>query len=375
LTQLRIVADDLTGALDTAVGFAGALGPVLVCRQGAPVPPGADAAIDIGTRDLDATEWAAASGTSVAPFGDAILCFKKIDSLLRGHWAAEVAALAASDRFDRIAIAPAFVQQGRLTIDGCLHLRDSQGTVQRSSAPPIAASLKRAGLLGPTIRHAGEMLSAPEDVVVFDVSTVEEMSSLATAGLRWPGRTLWVGAAGLARALARSPVSVQRTFEPPLLFVIGSVHPSACAQVQRLRQRLNVPIVAHRPTVPPSDTADRLLHWLHQPAGTAVLTFEMPPDTPPKVAEAAIQQSLHAVAPLMVPPFSLFVTGGQTLSSLCAAVGASSLLTRAEWSPGTVCSTLEDGLWSGCQVISRSGAFGDEDALIDLALLANHSGT
>jgi len=300
LTQLRIVADDLTGALDTAVGFAGALGPVLVCRQGAPVPPGADAAIDIGTRDLDATEWAAASGTSVAPFGDAILCFKKIDSLLRGHWAAEVAALAASDRFDRIAIAPAFVQQGRLTIDGCLHLRDSQGTVQRSSAPPIAASLKRAGLLGPTIRHAGEMLSAPEDVVVFDVSTVEEMSSLATAGLRWPGRTLWVGAAGLARALARSPVSVQRTFEPPLLFVIGSVHPSACAQVQRLRQRLNVPIVAHRPTVPPSDTADRLLHWLHQPAGTAVLTFEMPPDTPPKVAEAAIQQSLHAVAPLMV---------------------------------------------------------------------------
>lgn len=247
--------------------------------------------------------------------------------------------------------------------------------MQRSSAPPIAASLKRAGLLGPTIRHAGEMLSAPEDVVVFDVSTVEEMSSLATAGLRWPGRTLWVGAAGLARALARSPVSVQRTFEPPLLFVIGSVHPSACAQVQRLRQRLNVPIVAHRPTVPPSDTADRLLHWLHQPAGTAVLTFEMPPDTPPKVAEAAIQQSLHAVAPLMVPPFSLFVTGGQTLSSLCAAVGASSLLTRAEWSPGTVCSTLEDGLWSGCQVISRSGAFGDEDALIDLALLANHSGT
>ena len=53
MTTLRLIADDLTGALDTAAEFVGLTGPVPVYWSGAipaDLPP--SAAVDSGTREL-----------------------------------------------------------------------------------------------------------------------------------------------------------------------------------------------------------------------------------------------------------------------------------------------------------------------------------
>lgn len=234
MRRLRIVADDLTGALDSTVGFAGAVGPVLICRSGPAPEAAACAAIDMGTRDLPATALGSVLSDSGYWFDAADLCFKKIDSLLRGHWAAELAAIAAAQRFDRIVVAPAFVQQGRLTIGGRLHFSDRQGPPRPPRPAPgasIADALAEAGLPGVAVRRADKPCEAFAGVAVFDVVDESDLFALAAAGLSWPGRTLWVGAAGLTQA----QMPVDRELVPPLLMVIGSVHPRTAAQLTLLR--------------------------------------------------------------------------------------------------------------------------------------------
>ena len=60
----------------------------------------------------------AAAREAVRHFAGADLAFKKIDSLLRGHWAAELAGIVSSGMFRRIVLTPAFPAQGRLTRRG-----------------------------------------------------------------------------------------------------------------------------------------------------------------------------------------------------------------------------------------------------------------
>lgn len=71
MTSLRLLADDLTGALASAADFIALIGPVRTFWHGAILAePPDNVALDSGTRALDA--------------GGGIT-FKKIDSLLRSH--------------------------------------------------------------------------------------------------------------------------------------------------------------------------------------------------------------------------------------------------------------------------------------------------
>ena len=105
---LRIVADDLTGALDTAAPFAAALGPLPVCWDHA--ARSGSHALDTETRErnADAFDW-------VHHLAGAALSFKKIDSLLRGRTSEEIVACLKAGRFRSAIIAPAFPAQDRIT--------------------------------------------------------------------------------------------------------------------------------------------------------------------------------------------------------------------------------------------------------------------
>ena len=69
-------------------------------------------------------------------------------------------------------------------------------------------------------------------------------------------------------------------------------------------------------------------------------------------------------------PGSLFVTGGETLSHVCAALGAEALEVQGEIEPGIPVSVLKGGKWQGVRVISKSGAFGNEGLIRRLISLA-----
>ena len=95
MTGLRLLADDLTGALDTAAELVGVTGPVHAFWHGAiPSELPANAAVDSGTRELDAAAAVAVVARLAPVLAGAELAYKKVDTLLRGPTLAEVAACA-----------------------------------------------------------------------------------------------------------------------------------------------------------------------------------------------------------------------------------------------------------------------------------------
>src|SRR3954466_10423336 len=121
--RVAIVADDLTGACDAAVGLTRAGMRAEVALPGAAAPAGAEvAAIDIRSRHLAAPEAARRTAEWVGALRGAPLLVKKLDSTLRGNVRAELeAALAASGRRAAL-VAPAFPLYGRTTSGGVQRL-------------------------------------------------------------------------------------------------------------------------------------------------------------------------------------------------------------------------------------------------------------
>lgn len=126
LNRVLILADDLTGAADCAAAFIGRAARVTMMLEGRRSMRRGVVAIDLDTRSR--TEQAACRITRRAfrsrAAKRAAILFKKVDSTLRGHVAAELAAArAALGRERPVVFAPAFPAQGRTTRNGHLYLR------------------------------------------------------------------------------------------------------------------------------------------------------------------------------------------------------------------------------------------------------------
>ena len=181
-----IQADDLTGAADSAVGFAAAGLETLVVpwREAALAAPpeAAVLAFDTASRDVDASVAADRAGAVARWFArhcdDRAWMYKKLDSTLRGNVAAELSAVERELRPSRVVVAPAFPALGRTTVDGR----------QRWDSEEVDV----AALLGPS------------DVqrVVVDAARTEDLDALAGELEAQPERPLLVGSGGLAAAHA-----------------------------------------------------------------------------------------------------------------------------------------------------------------------------
>src|SRR5687768_2826457 len=120
-----ILADDLTGAADSAIAFARQM-PTRVIWGDARPEDHTDPfvlAYDAATRELDGVEAARRHREAMRRFRDSRLrVFKKIDSTLRGHPAEEIAAMLdvmfSHEPATRIVLAPAFPAAGRTVRDG-----------------------------------------------------------------------------------------------------------------------------------------------------------------------------------------------------------------------------------------------------------------
>jgi D-threonate/D-erythronate kinase len=132
-----VIADDLTGACDAGVQFAHAgLRSIveLSSVEDAPnpiAPPDADVRI-LNSRSRHQTPDAAAEEVKrltrrAAPDARAI-CFKKVDSTLRGNGVSESRAMMRAAGLDCAVLAPALPSQGRTVAGGILRVRDCTGT-------------------------------------------------------------------------------------------------------------------------------------------------------------------------------------------------------------------------------------------------------
>ncbi len=355
---VRLVADDLTGALDAAAPFARDAAPVAVFRDAvrAAAHPGAWA-LDAATRG-EGPAKAEDAARQIAPTQATGLAFRKIDSLLRGHVAVEIAAASRAGKFGSVVIAPAFPAQGRVTRRGRQYARNPDG-IWNAVEFDLAAALAGKGLVPRVVGAAG--IAGP-GAYLCDAETDADLEAIAAAGRRLPGPVLWCGSSGLARALAGGKARHCALPGGPVLGVIGSRHPVAMAEAARLEQRDPPSVLPIRAAASIGAAVSKAAQRLR--AGRPVLVLLSLPELPAGEAGKILHRLAAEVTALA--PSAVFASGGDTLAALTAAAGADHLDVEGEISPGVPLSRIAGGRWNGVSVVSKSGAFAAGDVLTRL---------
>ena len=344
--ELTIVADDLTGALDTAGCFATPENPVHVLLA-PPLPRFGRNALDTDSRDLaeeDAVRRVAQVFQGLSDVGDDRIVFKKIDSVMRGHPIAEAVAAFRGGRFERALFAPAFPAAGRVTIAGQQRLVTPSGT--EAAGPYIVKALRAHGI-------AAHMLDGNEPDHGFYVADATRQSDLDAAvdlfGIN--GRSLFVGTAGLAAALA---VRTVPDIDVPRIeiAICGTLHPVTRAQIDAVdRSRVEEFILDGRSDPIPQDRC--------------IFVAPQSPRNRDEVA-FAIAHSMERLVNERRGPGTALVTGGWTLRLLCRICRTGELLCLGSCAPGIAICRMVGGLWDGTVIISKSGGFGGQRLLSDL---------
>ncbi|WP_244641058.1 four-carbon acid sugar kinase family protein [Allosediminivita pacifica] len=335
---MLVIADDLTGALDSGVAFAGAGRRVMVARRVADLPDvlrsGAEiVVVSTGTREADAATAQARirevmAAVDLSTIG---LVFKKVDSRLKGRVTEEVAALADGLPVGTVVAVPAIPSMGRV---------QSQG---RLTGMGVAVPIEVAGRFhGPV-----EVPDARSDV---------ELDRIV--GTR--SDVLWVGARGLAFALARSlygMAGVRATPEvaQPFLVAIGSRDPITLAQAEHLSHRVPVHVAPDgRMSAPPPVAPIAALQLTNGGGG--------------RDGASAGADFAEAVARTMAAHRSaaLLATGGETADAILDKLGIGTLEIRSEIAPGLpVCEAQAP--WGSITVMTKSGGFGAPGLLAEIA--------
>lgn len=365
ITSVRLVADDLTGALDAAVQFTGRVPelPVLLGARGDAAVPDS-AAISTVSRDLDAAA-AAVVMAGAAPFlAGAGIRFLKIDSLLRGHWPQDLAILLGA-RSDQVCIlAPAFPAQSRITRNGRQYAPGADGILAALPRIPREA-LARAGCRSQQIEagavRAAGLADQSGTVLICDALGQEDLDRLVAVLRDQDFPILWCGSAGLARALAGEVPCRIVPERGPQLILIGSNHPITDAQLAAVPASAAVRVALGTDGERAATLIARSLM-----RASCIVTVDLPPGLAPAQAAPIIAARLGATLSHLPPPPGLVVIGGETLACVCTVVGADSLSLVGEIMPGVPVSRIGGGLWDGVRLISRSGAFGALDFLVRL---------
>lgn len=356
---LRLLADDLTGALDTAAELTGLCGAVKVAWDGADARAGS-LAFDSGTREV-ARDAAVARVRALAPvLGGADIAFKKIDSLLRGHVAAELAACLAQGAWAHCIVTPAFPAQGRIVRDGRVLARQPDGGWSETGAELFAAM--QAEGLRPLRGDPGAVL--PRGVSVFDAAVESDLARIAALGRAADAPVLWCGSGGLARALAAAaPAAPVTALRLPVLGLFGSDQAATSRQLAACAAcRVHV-------AEGDGDAAARVVEMLRA-RGVALVSIDLPPGLDRAEAALRIAAAMNGLTRSLTPPGTLLAAGGETLRAVCEGLGARWLEATGAVAPGVPRSVMRGGAWDGVDIVSKSGAFGGDTLWRDL-LAAN----
>lgn len=285
--SVGIIADDLTGACDTALQFffGQAKTHILLdfqklAKEATPVVSDEENqvwSINTGSRHMEPLEAQAVVRQAVALCRDKLGVenfYKKIDSTLRGHIAHECLGMLDELKAQCAVIVPAYPQEGRRTV-GAYQLvrgipvektviaRDPLFPVRQSHVPTLLEHATKPGLVGyiplsmvlhgagPILVKLKELIQEGKKLVVIDATSNEDLEQIALAIEKTQkyAKVLPCGSAGLANALAKLWTNTPEagTAEPsrkpsfnvpssPILIVSGSTTDTTRQQILRLME-------------------------------------------------------------------------------------------------------------------------------------------
>jgi uncharacterized protein YgbK (DUF1537 family) len=398
-TDILIIADDLSGAADCAVPFARAAHrTVVVALQRLGLDACSDRitlAVDADTRRLPSHEAAQRTRASYMAHRRAgQRLYKKIDSTLRGNWAAEVAAL--RPLAGMAIVAPAHPSLGRTVSGGNVYvggraLADTEfWKLEHAHRPAaIGAQLREAGLATETLdadllRDDPEALSARIvacasrglDALILDTRLEHTLRTVALATASTQAAFFWVGSGGLAREIAAleparavDAVDLQPPAGPSLVLV-GSLSAVADRQCAVLRERGPM----RELVVPPSVLRQGPKHaqWpsLHACIGECLaagtdLLLRIGREQALDPSEGALLAAALAtlVGPHVAKAGAVIATGGETARAMLVEAQIDSLELVAELQTGVAAGVPRDGRPHRPYIVTKAGGFGDDHAL------------
>jgi uncharacterized protein YgbK (DUF1537 family) len=348
--QILVLADDLTGACDSAAAFLrhGHTARVLLTPN--PEAPETVWVRHTASRDLSPIAAARAVAQAAHTLPTTPLIFKKVDSAGRGNIAAELLAAQKAFTTGLILLAPSFPAAGRVVNNGILQITDiaSQNTNVCLAALFPEQHHHRIGKAA-TPAELATLIAAGKDILLCDAATDSDLQAITQAASKLPARILWAGSAGLANALAAlhpadQPHEQPRPQSGGTLVVTGTTHSVTQLQLQHLLAARHITLIDLT-----TDPIDGQAHNLLQ-------------ITCAKGDSAQIRTLWQRLSPR---PTALVLTGGDTAALVLQALDAEAIILHGELSPGIPWGTLQSGLAHNCTVVTKSGGFGTETSLTD----------
>jgi uncharacterized protein YgbK (DUF1537 family) len=391
-----VIADDLTGAMDTGVGLAQAgLSAVITFSSTTQIASDA-VVVTTDSRAESASEAYRRVKAAGERFRDYFI-YKKVDSTLRGNVAAELQALLDVTAAPHAVMCPAFpaikrtVVNGILLVDGVpVHQtsfsRDPVSPVTRSDIIELlragsgigAVNLKLDDVERGPVHLAERIRESASRVVVVDAVEDRHLRCIADALVTSSERLLPCGSGGLGAhvPLAFGYCVGERDLPPapagPVLLAVGSRNDVSVRQLQRVLDTINPPLIRVEPNefrsrAGRASRANQLaskIVQLFSESRVVVLSSSLSDYAP---------QLRHTMAPVLGAIVSrvlatctlagLFLSGGDVARSVCGEEGIQALRILGDLQPGVIVGEAAGARYEGVRVITKAGGFGNEEAM------------
>ena len=365
--RLLIIADDVTGAMDTGVCFSAAGIPTRVYLPQGKIESGREESVSVcvlETRHISPDKAYEAVRDFVSEVKDLGFnyFYKKTDSALRGNPGAELSAMRDALGTEKIHFLPSYPLMNRIT----------KGGIHYINGVPVSESVFSRDPFNPvTVSDVREILKSQggDNIEVYDSATDEDLAKTASELIE-EGETVFAGCAGLAGVLPDilDLPRTQKSAEPrcsSMLVMCGSVNPISLIQCNDAEKR-GYPRY-HLDTEAGAGAQIGQISFGVIEEQMAIL------DTGSSdVTGEGIDERMKTVASEMAKRASgvmrsidgmmMFIIGGDTMLEFLRQNGVTALVPHPTPFPGTVLGSMQiDGRER--YFLSKSGGFGEPDLI------------
>lgn len=418
-----IIADDLTGANDTALQFQqrGANTKILLDSDCSPkVKAGTEVwALSSESRNVPAEEAVSRVEKAVATFVENFnfdYYYKKIDSTLRGHIALETLTVLNILEYDAAIIMPAFPQEGRITVGG-YHLAkgvpigrtemaiDPHAPITESHVPTLLKmqlgedSAEIIGTIdlrtimngaGPILMRINELVNEGKKLIIADATSITDLEQIALAINKCDKKLLPTGTAAGAQVLSKywlAGIEKESTGlnigAMPKFIVSGTATQITANQIKKLEQSddyENINFIALNSSEILSDVSESLVTRIVDNLSSGVTVCIHTSDlianfdgfsddsfnaelTKEKFASMITDFLADLTQKVLSKIEVILITlGGETSYKCCKAIDSNELQLTDEVAPAiSICSDI-NRKW----IITKSGNLGNSNTLIEI---------
>jgi uncharacterized protein YgbK (DUF1537 family) len=415
-----ILADDLTGANDTAIQFVNHGFPALVLTHaGKRVPLSVDdyavLALNTESRATDAQEAYKTVRNMVSRFRSILSggrLYKKIDSVLRGNPASELVAVMDELDISLALVAPSFPANQSILEQGQLN----SGSVRINAVEVFSHEMNYAteGIVLEEIRRGYVSLARyildhhAEGIQIFiaDAVTDDDLEILYRSSGLLGKPAILAGSAALARHMAgdlsrgrgksflhtTESLFVKPTVmngKGPVLIIAGTRQGETAAQITTLSRIYSVPIIRFKIDMVNQEQGCQAVSRAFNEAAEqmeknpelcivaveSMFRSEIPAGNVNRLEDSGgergmvISAALGSLTGKLLEAFDFPVmvsTGGDTTLAICKTLGVEGIEPLAELCPGIPIGRIVGGPHEGRHIVTKSGRFGTRESLLEI---------